>query len=108
MDKEIVVISGDLEQTEERIRQLVNRILAPMESVIDIIAVKVDQNKNLPLATFDFHCTILLKIESGATIRVETHDCDGILAVHRALEKIVDQIQLQDVYAGNNVSERVE
>lgn len=44
MDNEIVVISSDLEQTEVRIRRLVDRTLAPLESVIDIIAVKIDHD----------------------------------------------------------------
>lgn len=103
MDKDIVLITGGLEQTEERARQLVNRTLAPLESVIDIIAVKVSHDKTLSSATIGFHCTILLKIEGGATIRAEARDCDDLLAVYRALTKIVDQVPLRDVNAGSGM-----
>jgi len=101
VNRDIVFITGDLEQIEERTRQLFNRTLAPLESTIDVIAVKIDHDKTLSSASFDFRCTILLKIKGGATLRAEGCDCDDILAVYRALAKIVDQIPLENVEVGN-------
>ena len=101
MVKDIVFIAGDLGQTEEYARQLVNRTLASLESVINIVAVKIDHEKTIPLTTFDFHCTILVKFEGGAVVRAEARDCDDILAVYGALEKIIDQIPLKSVKVGN-------
>ncbi|MCK5126840.1 MAG: hypothetical protein KAR42_11345 [candidate division Zixibacteria bacterium] len=102
MDKDIVLITDAQENNEERVRQLVNNTLAPLSSVIDIIAVKIDHDKTLPLDSFDFHCTILLKIEGGAILRADAHDCDDILAVYSALMKILDSIPLKNVVAGSS------
>jgi len=107
MDKDIVVITGNHEKNEERARQLIGRTLAPLRPEIDIIAVKISQDDVLPLVTYNYHCTILLKIEGGAIIRAEARDCDDILAVYRALAKIVDQIPLRDAGESNNLIGRV-
>ncbi len=97
MDNNFILIAGSLEKTTEaRVRQLVNRTLAPLEPVIDIIVVNVGHDNTLPLDTFDFHCTILLKIKGGTIIRAEAREGDDILAVYRALAKIVDQTLLKD------------
>jgi len=59
--KDIVFIASDLNQTEKYARQLVNRTLTSFESVIKIVAVKIDHDKTVPLASFNYHCTILVK-----------------------------------------------
>ncbi len=108
MDKDIIVITGNHDGNEEHARQLINSTLTPMESVIEIVAVKVDYNRTVPLVTCNYYCTILLKIEGGAVIRAETRDCDDILAVYKALAKIVDQILIETADLGNELSREAE
>ena len=50
MDKDIVFITGNPVKNEERVPQLDNRTLVPLEPVIDIIAVKVDHDNTLPFS----------------------------------------------------------
>lgn len=108
MKTDIVFANGGLERIERHARKLINRTLAPLNSAIEIVAVKIDHDMAIPSASFDFHCTILLKIEGGATIRGEGRDCDDILAIYRAIAKIIDQIQLTDVKVGSDLTGTVE
>ena len=108
METDIIVVNDDFNRIEDYARQLINHTLVPLESAIEIIAVKVDHDMTIPSASIDFHCTILLKIRGGATIRAEARDCDDILAVYRALTKIVDQFPMLNLGDDCDMPRRVE
>lgn len=93
MKIEDVFITCDHSQVEDGARQLVHSTLAVLEPAIDIVAVKVSRDNTSPMATSGFHCTILLRSKDGAITRAEARDCDEMLAVYKALDEIIRQIQ---------------
>ncbi len=102
MKKNTVFISEDLKQVEDRARNLIHGTLAQLPSVIDTVAMKMNHDPGFPKAAGSYHCTISLRMVGEATLHSEARDCDEMLAVYRALAKIVDQTRLTGMYDDKN------
>ena len=91
MEREDLIICGDLKYIEDRARELILRTLQPMKSEIDLIAVKVINSKIAPANTDGYMCTILVKSSDGETMRFVASDNDEMLAVYDALKKVIEK-----------------
>ena len=108
METDVVLVTEVCERIEGHARQLIRRTLAPLESEIEIVAVKIDHDVTHPTAIFDYRCNILLKTKDGATIRAHARDCDDILAVYQALTKLVDRLSMRKLEDSCNMPEKIE
>ena len=92
MKPDALFIVDDLKQVEDRARKLILHTLAHVQSEIDIMAVKIDLDNPQSLSAIGYRVVILVKTTGGDSLRSEARDCDEILAVHMALDKLVHQI----------------
>jgi len=89
MDRNYIVIAGSLNKTlEGQIRRLVISTLDQEETSIEMVVLKVDGDYEPPEIASSYLCTMLVKTSGGLILRVKDSDCDELLAVYKALDKI--------------------
>ncbi len=88
---EDICITSDLKHFERNVRELILSSLKPWDSKIDIIAMKVRNAFIAPQKPNGFQCTILLRAMDGQTFRSDSRDSDEMLAIYKALSKIIDE-----------------
>lgn len=107
MKSDALILGSDLRQVEDRAHKLVLQTLAPVQSGIDGIAVRIGSDNLDPSAAIGYRATILVKTLAGNPLRSESCDCDEILAVYKALAKIVDQVPKIEASVGDDSSGRM-
>ena len=107
MKNDALIFGSDLRQVEDRAHKLVLHTLAPVQSAVDVIAVRVGSDNLDPSAAIGYRATILLTTLAGNTLRSEGCDCDEMLAAYKAIAKIVDQVPVIEASVGDNSSGRM-
>jgi hypothetical protein len=96
MDKNYVILAGGPEKIEEQARELVSNTLAPLDSQISMVAVRVTHDGTAAEPEFEYGCTILIRLLNGAIVRSTGRDCDEMLAIYEALSKTIDVLVQTD------------
>ncbi len=100
-------ITNDLKHIEDRAQDLILYTLKSLKSDIDILATRIVPDNPHPPAAIGYCATILMKTLDGNTLRSEARDCDEMLAVYKALAKIIDQVPMIEASVDDDSSGRV-
>ncbi len=84
-------------------KALLYRTGESLQARICSVSVNVSLSVGIPFAEYDYHCTVQISTTQGHKITAEARDCDEILAVYRAVDKIRDvAIHQARVRSGEN------
>jgi hypothetical protein len=92
MNREHVFLCRGLKEIEGKARDLVINTLAPVDSQISVVAVRVLNDETAPEDVFKYRCTILIRLIGGDIVRSEGRDCDEMLAIYEALSRAIDSL----------------
>ena len=87
----VKVIHADpdsLDRVARYAKRLVASTLESYSQWIRSIAVHVDFGSDMFLGEYDYHCTAQMVTTKGHKMTAEVRDCDEILAVYRAFDKV--------------------
>ena len=89
----VKVIHSDpeaLDRVSRYAKALLYRKMESHQVRICSVSLNVSLSVGIPFAEYDYHCTVQISTTQGHKITAEARDCDEILAVYRAVDKIRD------------------
>ena len=85
----------DLDRISRYTRRLLRRTLETNRHRIRSVTVNVGLSTGLHMGEFDYHCTVQIVTTRGHKVTAEARDCDEILVVYRAIDRVSHLVESQ-------------